>query len=227
LIATCFSRIKNLNPGLSSLVDAGCGDASLLRELSGRHSFQRTAGIDVSDLIVQKNKKISLNTEFYVYDLGQAQVFTSSIKKSFDVVVSSEVIEHVSDDHAYLANLKTLCRDGGYLILTTQSGPLYRMDREILGHLRHYTSHELVSKLNRTGFAVVSIQRFGFPWLSLQKRIVQLSFLAVRRFLKSRNEPSKSILIFLKALSILYRFSVPGFGPQIVLIAKSESRDHV
>lgn len=61
--------------------------------------------------------------------------------ETFDALVSVEVIEHVDDDHAFVANMRKVLRPGGVAILTTPNGdrdPTPRGD-----HRRHYRRHEL------------------------------------------------------------------------------------
>lgn len=41
--------------------------------------------------------------------------------KSFDVVVSTELLEHVADWQSVISNIKNVCRPGGIIVLTTRS----------------------------------------------------------------------------------------------------------
>ncbi len=63
----------------------------------------------------------------------------------FDGVVAVEVIEHVPDDSAFVAQACRVLRPGGWFVLTTPNGesvPLKNVD-----HVRHYRRVELEEKL--------------------------------------------------------------------------------
>ena len=70
---------------------------------------------------------------------------------SFDGVVSVEVIEHVHDDEAFVSQIASALKPGGWLYLTTPNGdyirnepPHYHPD-----HVRHYTRQALTDLLSR------------------------------------------------------------------------------
>lgn len=78
-----------------------------------------------------------------------------------DTVLCINVLEHVGDDEAALANIYKILEKGGKLILLVPAHPtLYSKMDANLGHYRRYTSHELCRKVRKSGFAV--IDRFYF-----------------------------------------------------------------
>lgn len=219
-------------PIQGSLLDAGCGDGSLIRHLLSVGFWSRVVGVDISAKAVERNVERaraagneSAKLEFQVADLGapleQSQGLASQAG-SFDLVVSCEVIEHVPDDGQYARNLFSLVREGGAVVLTTQGGPRFRMDREVLGHLRHYALSELTVCLEKAGFEILDAWRTGFPWLSVQKRAVEFFFDGVRNQVASGREVRPWVSWVMDVLSFFYRFSVRGLGPQLVVIARKK-----
>ncbi len=79
---------------------------------------------------------------------------------SFDLIVSSEVMEHVTDKESFLAHLRRLLRPGGFLIVTTPRGELRdKWTRKFSAPSQPIeewiTTEALISLLGRTGFAVL------------------------------------------------------------------------
>ena len=54
----------------------------------------------------------------------------------FDVVICSEVIEHISEYKKALTSIMKRVKPGGLLIITTQSGKRYYSDLKV-GHTQH------------------------------------------------------------------------------------------
>jgi SAM-dependent methyltransferase len=144
------------------VLDAGCG--------SGRHLCEafRTPGVDVAG--------IDLNW----IDLGKAKGFLSLLSRekkgnwsiahadvvkipyadrSFDVVVCSEVLEHIADNKAAVKELVRVLKPGGDLVVTVPRFFPERVcwalsaayHREPGGHIRIYKERELMNLLEDAG----------------------------------------------------------------------------
>jgi SAM-dependent methyltransferase len=94
------------------ILDAGCGAGWFTQILA---QFGPTVGLDFSLETLTRARASRKGTAFVAGD-GMALPFRHSV---FDVVVSQEVIEHMADQQAYLAQLGHVLRQGGALILTT------------------------------------------------------------------------------------------------------------
>ena len=87
----------------------------------------------------------------------------------WDVVVASEILEHLDDAETFLKNALRLATPGrGRLLLTTQSGPVRETERRV-GHRRHFTRDVLALLLRNTGWAEPRVWNAGFPFHDLSK----------------------------------------------------------
>lgn len=198
------------------VLDVGCGVGTLDFYLASRNN--RVVGIDISTKAVDMARKnavflgVSKNTRFY------RLVFPQRFPKGkFDVVIISEVIEHMPDDVLSLERIWRLLKTGGILILTTPSvrAPLYRLgllndfDRKV-GHLRRYDVNELINSIRLRKFKIVRV-----------KRVEGI----LRNFLFTNDEAGKLIRFIKGPLSDLFTFidnlTIPVFGySNIQIVAK-------
>lgn len=83
---------------------------------------------------------------------------------SFDTIVCAEVLEHLDDDRAALAELAGLLAPGGLLIVTVPANP-YRYDwtDQWAGHRRRYTDEGLRLKMEAAGLEAADVRGWGFP----------------------------------------------------------------
>lgn len=136
-------------PGGTAL-DVGCGTGEtigVLRELGAR----RVAGTDLSD-----------DALGYARSRGSQGSILAALAEELpfpdgcaDVVVSSDVLEHLDDDRLALREYRRVMRDGATLLVTV---PSYRwlwchLDNRA-GHRRRYVVDELADKVAEAGFAV-------------------------------------------------------------------------
>ena len=150
----------------SSALDVGCGNGELLRAIDRAFPGKRLAGADVSDLVVEENRALFPHMEFHCVDLG-----TGAVDESFDLVVCTEVLEHVAAWRAGLANLRKMCNRE--LLLTVPSGRIFPID-QMVGHTQHFSAGQLGKALESAGFEVVTTWKWGFPFHSLYKHLINL-----------------------------------------------------
>jgi SAM-dependent methyltransferase len=97
---------------------------------------------------------------------------------SFDAVVSVNVLEHVEDDAAMLADIRHALKPTGALLLFVPALPiLYGSLDRLVGHFRRYERASLVALLERCGFRVDDCRYFDalgmLPWL-LAGRVLRM-----------------------------------------------------
>jgi len=101
-------RFKN-----KKILDVGCATGYIGSELRKKGNY--VVGIDITRKDIDVAKKI-LN-EAYVFDIESSSVKT--LGKNFDVIIISEVLEHLFDPEGAIKRFLPLLKSGGVLLLTT------------------------------------------------------------------------------------------------------------
>jgi SAM-dependent methyltransferase len=143
---------------IESILDVGCGQGSLLAELKLEFPYMEPYGVDISKTGVELARKRVPDGKFWVMDIAR-----DALNKRCDLVICSEVLEHIPDDITAIRNLKQMT--GKYLVISTPQGKMREFERQV-GHVRNYARGELVNKLEENGFAVISVIEWGFPFYS-------------------------------------------------------------
>ena len=208
-------EIRRLNRRPVRLIDCGCGDGALLEAVTRELSVEEAYGMDVAP-----NAPASRSVErFHFRQHDLANPVSESLHARFDLVLCSEVIEHVTDDDSVLRNLARLVSPRGNLIITTQSGRIYKTEA-FLGHLRHYTLEDLTARLEHLGLRIRSAYHCGWPWLNLQKIAAHVFQETVQKQIVQPEKLSRKIALLFLALHRIYWFSSNKRGPQLVIVAE-------
>jgi SAM-dependent methyltransferase len=137
-----------LDPGRRPvLVDLGCGTGATAAAL-GR--FGQVVGIDFSPLALECCGRRGLAC------LAQARAESIPLRDACaDAIVATDVLEHIDDDAATLAEFFRILRPGGHAVITV---PAYRFlwseHDEALMHKRRYLARTLRARAVAAGFRV-------------------------------------------------------------------------
>lgn len=99
----------------SKVFEIGCGSGSLLYYLEKKFHCQCT-GIDINEKAVRIGKERLGLTR--LYPLSVEEFIDKAPGELFDLVIFTEVIEHVADPVGFIDNIKKLMRSNGKLICT-------------------------------------------------------------------------------------------------------------
>lgn len=196
----------------ATILDAGCGPGHMLDYLRRRvPSAQHLVGVDHSSVTVAENRRRLPWGRFETVDLGVA-----ALPERFELVVCSEVLEHIPDGEAGLAHLVAMT--GRYLMLTVPTGPLYPLEAGF-GHFRHYVLDELVRAVEKHGLTVRRAEAWGFPFMTAFKATANLMPQQTMNTFGAGawSWPKKAVGALLTGLFYL---NVPRRGPQLLLLAE-------
>lgn len=133
-------------PPAPRILDAGCGTGRNLVELE---SYGLAEGVDFSAEAVEFCRLRGLQR------VQQASLEELPFEASrFDLIVSTDVIEHVDDDGRALGELRRVAAPGGRLLVTVPAYSwLWSRHDESLHHRRRYTAARLSRRMEEAGWA--------------------------------------------------------------------------
>jgi ubiquinone/menaquinone biosynthesis C-methylase UbiE len=159
-----------------TVLDVGCGEGVLTYEWAGRLDGGRIVGIDLDDpkLRAEWETRSRANLEFRAEE-ATALSFGDG---EFDLATAIEVLEHVPEPEATVAEMARVARRR--VLVSVPREPLWRglnMGRGAYlrelgntpGHVNHWSKRGFVSMLSRYGR--VEQVRSPFPWTMLLVRV--------------------------------------------------------
>ncbi|GAJ12316.1 unnamed protein product, partial [marine sediment metagenome] len=96
-----------------SIIDLGCGGGSFLAYLKDKLGFQNLMGVDLNV------KAVDFAVKYRKLNVQKINANHLSKEQKFDLVISTENIEHVNDINEYMNTVSSLTKKNGYLLLTT------------------------------------------------------------------------------------------------------------
>jgi|SRR6478735_387868 len=138
---------------------------------------------------------------------------------SLDLVVAFDVLEHLQDDDAAVAEVRRVLRPGGtYLIAVPADPRLWSSHDVAVDHVRRYTREGLVELLGRGGFEVGDVR----SWNVLLRPVV-----AMRRRTSSGSDLedlNPVVNLGLRAIIAAERYLPVGGLPGVSLLVRAQPR---
>jgi len=151
-----------------AVLDFGCYDGFIVGSLARRFTIHGV-GVDLSPSALHLAATLQQGTECgFVCSDGMGMPFASA---TFDVVVCSEILEHVPDLDGVLAEIARILKPGGRLYATMPNDlhdvwpplrPICRRVDAVEGHLRRCTMQGFIAALEHHGLRVDERHYRGF-----------------------------------------------------------------
>jgi len=198
-------RIKNLSlKWLKSILremkkplvlDIGCAEGLYLREINSL--IQRGRGIDIALNKIKRARKKS--RQFSQLEFVSGDFLDHQFKeKKFNLIFSTETLEHIPDIEKTLRKINSLLSGGGIFLVsvpTDKEAVFYRFRpdwKKASGHLYNWSKKEFIRLLERAGFEVAGSR--GVNNVATQIIAKILSFILRRRRERSEKEQKRKII---------------------------------
>ena len=142
---------------VKTILDVGCGSGDNLEALAGERRYVLT-GVDVSEQALAIARRRVPGVELAILDAQR-----EALSRTFDLVISLQVVEHLVDDVSAIRNMAKMA--GRYVLIATMQGRMRRSELSI-GHIRNYSAIELRRKIEAADLEIVWIHGWGFPFYS-------------------------------------------------------------
>jgi len=144
------------SPSELSILEFGAGTGFLSELLQDTHSC-KVECLEIDQTLIG----ILIAKGFETYSCME------SIQKKYDLVFSSNVLEHIENDTEAITQLRKILKPNGKLVTYVPAFPLLFSDLDrAVGHFRRYTKKDLNEKMSSCGLEVEKIHyvdSLGFP----------------------------------------------------------------
>lgn len=164
--------IKPLKP--VRVLDAGCGEGFSIVKLSRNKIGKQITGIDNSKEAILLGKKM-----YPQLDISQGNIYELNFdSNTFDLVICTEVLEHLENPVKALAELKRVSKK--YLVFSVPNEPIFRISNFMRGkhllrfgnhpeHINNWSSTSFEKLLRKNGYKICA-KKTPFPWTLILAR---------------------------------------------------------
>lgn len=139
------------------IFEVGCSSGMLLADLAAA-GYMNVSGVDLSSAAIARAHERGL-TRAALMDGAKLEMKDSSV----DLLVASDVLEHIEDDAAAVREWHRVLRPGGALVIFVPACPfLWSAHDEVNHHYRRYSAHDLQLRLRESGYAIVRLSYWNF-----------------------------------------------------------------
>ena len=166
-----FSHLPSISP--ENAVDLGCGAGRNVGELLKRYPGAHVAGIDYSDLSVEKSKDYNRT----MIEIGRCEVMQGDVSDlklpadAFDLATAFETIYFWPGLEKCFAQVAKVLKPGGYFMICNESDGTDATGlkfEKIIDGMKNHTAEEIEAALKAAGFSFVTSDHHpSKPWITV------------------------------------------------------------
>lgn len=143
-------------PAAQNILEIGCGTGFVLSNTRKVFPDARLSGSDIFTEGMGFAKRRVPSAQLFQMDACHIPY-----RDEFDLICAFDVLEHIDDDRAALAEIYRACLPGGGVVFTVPQHPwLWSSTDDYAHHKRRYTRAELVAKTEEAGFRIGYVGSF-------------------------------------------------------------------
>lgn len=200
-------KLETLQSVPKTILDAGCGKGYMAMYLAKRYPHSCIVGVDINlnNLMEAEQIRNLAGLDNLIFICGDVQDVMAA--NAFDLIISSEVLEYIADEHAVLQQFYCSLRLGGELLLhlIDVDGGYEQLGARKLFGLQTQTWRD--TGMIHTGYTKYilqdQLQSVGFSHIEIESTFGYLGMFAHSWFEVGRNWPSPLYLALFPLLLIL------------------------
>lgn len=164
---------------IGRILETGCGISPVSKP------DHRTVYSDLSYKALAFLKQVNNGRGIFVVADGRELPFKARI---FSHVVSSEVLEHIQDDHSAIGEMARVANEIGRMVITFPHRNCYfSRDDHFVNHFRRYEIQDIKNRLDCFGFRVNRIEKILGPL----EKLTMLTAVFIYTILTGKGRPQK------------------------------------
>lgn len=188
-----------------TILDVGCGQGKPMILIKMRTNIQKAVGVDLFEPYIKEARKLKTHDEFIIQDVRKINFEP----KSFDIVLSSHVIEHLpkKDALALLDKMEKIAKK--QIVIASPIGEMYHPavdGNKLQIHLSAFTPEEF----RKRGYKTVN---YGWSWLLGEEGLVH----------RVRNDFIRKILYAFNILATPIYYLFPSVSDYVFVAYKDLS----
>lgn len=178
LVTSFFSEKK------ITILDVGCTTGYVSRPFKDIGHY--VVGVDISEKSILEAKNVL--DEAHVVDVEQYPWPHDVTKRKYDLIMLTEVFEHLFDQKALLRQFQKMLVPGGYVLITTPNFLVWSdrikmmlgfYENKDMGHIHMVSYRSFKSIVESEGFSIVATNHVMKPnWLDRFRSFVSANFFA-------------------------------------------------